>query len=480
MQADGEQQGGGPLGGFGDWLGKHSNTLLAMGAGLLGAPTLAQGLSRGFAYAGPAGQADIARQTQLGGQQATYNALRTAGVPHDLAVAGATNPKVMDKLMESYVTGNKYAVHDLETTNSWGEKTKTPIVYDERDPSKAYYLQTGQPVNPNAGTVGPRTGTAVQGPNGVFTVQGGEGGGQAPAAAGGGQTGGAPAQAPSTFYAPGVSDENYREDLPPEDYIKQFTPSTQQAIKDRVNGLMPISAATGRGSGPAQRLQRAAELYGALSGTPMDSASVAQRREWATSIANTKSGVGLQAKGFQQGLEHMAALSDKWVKAHQSGGMNIEALARLRNRAITSKQTEIYNGIINDAGKVAGEVGKLFSSGGTGHERQETQALLGDTRMSGRAAAGAMESTLDLMMGGLRPLEGRRDQLFPAGNAPRGSVFMGPAEEANIAKIRKNLAILRGEPGAVPAAAAPAAAPTPTKPGGRYVYDPNTKTMVLQ
>jgi hypothetical protein len=454
------------LGGFGNrimqGLGENSNLLLAMGAGLLGAPTLAQGLSRGFAYAGPASQADIARQQQMGSQQASYNALIQAGVPQHLAAAGATDPEMRKQLLQSYIDP-KYEIKEVKSKTAWGAERSTLYAINPRDPSDVVNLNTGQHVGGGPPVQGQTVGT--MGANGQIV--------QTPSGGGGGGGGKGLQQAePQSQFAPGVTEDNFDHTKRGEDYIAQFSPEVQAEIRNRTKGMPAGGYARGKPE-VLQQIQMAADKYGEDVGLPMDTVSLSQRRIWANSLADTKSGVGLQAKGFKQGLEHLANLSDKWVAAHQSGGMGIEPLARLQNRAITSKQTAIYDGIVNDAGKTAGEVGKLFSSGGTGHERQETQALLGDTKKSGRAAAGGIRSTLELMMGGLRPLERQRDQLFPAGTAPRGSDFMSAAEEANIAKIEKNLSILEGQQ---PAGEATPAATVP-RAKGNFDYDPATGTF---
>jgi hypothetical protein len=438
----------GILGGFGDWLQQHSNTLLAISAGLSGAPGIHAGIGRAAAYTMPAAQQDIAEQMQRGGVQASFNALMSAGVPRDLAMAGATNPKIMDKLMDTYITGNKYTIHDVTKTDSWGQKTSTPIAVNERDPSDAYYIETGEQVHPSvvAGK-GPQTGTLIQGSNGQPIVVPQPGGG-----GGGGGGGGPPSQQQqSQFYAPGIDDSTFDHTKVGDDYLQQFSPEAQAEIKNRTMG----AAAGGFGRGKPevlQRLQMAADKYGQDMGLPMDPVSLSQRRVWANSLADTNSGVGLQAKGFKQGLEHLANITDKWVKLNQYPGMGFEPVARAENFTVSSKRQAIVNGLHSDAQKFGGEVNKLFSKGGTGSERGEAAKSVGDERMSRIAAAGALEAALDQMYGGLRPLEGQRDALFPPGTAPRGSDFVGKAEQANIARIRRNIAILRGEKPASPAA----------------------------
>jgi len=132
----------GPLGKIGDWLGQHSNTLLAMGAGLMGAPNVWQGLGRGFAFAGPAAQQDIKMQTLMSGQNAAFNALIAAGVPRDLAMAGATDKDVMKQLMEEYFTGKTQSVQ-VKLPNG----TEVTAQYD---PHRGTYTDIyGRPFDPN-------------------------------------------------------------------------------------------------------------------------------------------------------------------------------------------------------------------------------------------------------------------------------------------------------------------------------------------
>ena len=137
----------GMLGGLGDLggnimsgLSKHSNMLMALGAGLLGAPNLAQGFSRGLSYAVPAAQADIRQQLQMGGQQGMYSARKAANVPENLARAGATDPKIGQKLLDTYITGRaEWDYKPVETTNSWGEKSTRIMATNKYDPSQSHW-----------------------------------------------------------------------------------------------------------------------------------------------------------------------------------------------------------------------------------------------------------------------------------------------------------------------------------------------------
>ncbi len=240
--------------------------------------------------------------------------------------------------------------------------------------------------------------------------------------------------------------------------------------------------------------------YGTDVGMPPDDASIGQRKQWSSSLGNTQNGVGLQAKGFQQGLEHFSKLSDNLVKMNLSNGIGLEPVAGVINSAknLTTAQQELVhkNDVIGQA--LAREMGNLFAKNGGGvHEAAETKKNVSNSTMSSKSAAGSLEAIDELMQGGIKTLENRRDELFTNGNAPKGSNFLGPAQQEALDHIRSNIAILRGEKAAAaaqPAASAkapasPAAAPGPIRvnspaeaaklPKGTQFVDPNGITRVV-
>lgn len=85
---------GSALGGIGDSLNAHSNTLMALGAGMAGAPTLGMGLSRGLTNALPASQLD----RQQGFQNGTLAFLKSRGMSDDQAKMVLGNPTLMQQL----------------------------------------------------------------------------------------------------------------------------------------------------------------------------------------------------------------------------------------------------------------------------------------------------------------------------------------------------------------------------------------------
>lgn len=411
-------------------LGSRSNTLLALAAGFAGAPNIGQGISRAAAAAIPARAADIKEQLTTQNQRITTAALVKAGVPLQMAIAAQANPELMKKVADSYLIDRKNEIKEVKTKDAFGNETSRLVAVNPYD------LTTKE----------------------LAPVGGGAGGGT-----------GARAGTGATMFAPGVTE------LDPtkvgQDYLAQFSPEVQAGVKAYMRG---DSLPTGRQQ-LAQTIKTIAQKYGDDVGMPANDQLYAQRKTFANSLGDTKSGVGMQVKGFQQGLQHAVELSDKLVKLGNYNGLGSEDLANVANavKNRTTGQQDIARGITVSSQALAGEVGKLFSgsSGGGVHERQTTQQMLGNTSMSGPAAAGALESTIELMEGGLRTLEQRRDELFPGGEKPRGGDFRGKAEEQAIEHIRKNIAILRGQQQADAAAAASPAAKT--LPPGAYVWSPD-------
>ena len=94
------------LGGIGQFLGDNSATLLALGAGLAGAPSLGTGLSRGFAGAAAAAPAD--RQKQSMNLMAT--ALMRRGLSQQDAMMIASNPEAAKEVWPQILGSKKLGV----------------------------------------------------------------------------------------------------------------------------------------------------------------------------------------------------------------------------------------------------------------------------------------------------------------------------------------------------------------------------------
>src|SRR5882672_3068492 len=390
---------------FDEMTQRNPALLLSLASGFAGAPSFGTGMSRAFGNATQGLQQDIANSKAVQGPRETYKALLAAGVPGQLALAASQNPAILAQIAPDYLATRKREIKTIKTKDAWGGETERLVSINPYDPNDVQEVGGGK----GAG------GTNLQG----------------------GTTTG--------MFAPGVTSETFNHGAVGEDYLKQFSSEAQAAIKGYLAGN---TTQTGRQM-PVQLLKMAAQKYGMDIGMPGDDSAITQRKVWANSLGDTQKGVGLQAKGFQRGLEHALSLSDSLVKLGNTNGMGFEPAAEWINSAknLTGAQTAIKNNIQAKSQALAGEVGKLYSgnTGGGVHERQATQQNLGKSYQSPVAASGGLEATIDLMEGGLRTLEQRRDELFPGGNAPKGSNFRGPQQEATLEKIRRNIAILKGE-----------------------------------
>jgi hypothetical protein len=89
--------GGGFGAGVGNFLSNNPLMLMALGGGI------AQGgIGRGLTAAVPAAQYEQQQQKQQAVQGVTYDALRSAGVPHGQALAGALNPVMLKTIAQSH------------------------------------------------------------------------------------------------------------------------------------------------------------------------------------------------------------------------------------------------------------------------------------------------------------------------------------------------------------------------------------------
>ncbi len=270
----------------------------------------------------------------------------------------------------------------------------------------------------------------------------------------------------SAYLAKGVSAVNH--DLSGDAYLQQYSPEVQAAVKDYVAGLATPTGNPRKGW--AENIQKIAKKWGSDKGIPVDDTTFAQRRTYRNELAkNSPNTAGGQVKAFSQLLEHMSSLADNIEKQGNVNGMGLPDVAEAANTIRQhSSNTNAANAraVESDAQSAAGEIGKLFSGsqGGGVHERELTRNRFG-SKSSQPVSAAALESTLELAQGGLRALEGRRDQILGDGLGP---AFVGPKEQARIDHIKEVISRLKGEQ---PAAGA-------VRPG-KYVWTPD-KGLVPQ
>jgi hypothetical protein len=97
---------------------------------------------------------------------------------------------------------------------------------------------------------------------------------------------------------------------------------------------------------------------------------------------------------------------------------------------------------------------------------------------SGPEQAGSLESTIELMQGGLNALKTHAEEVMGPGRAPQ---LVGDAEQKKIEHIQGVISRLRGEQAAQSAtSAAPSAVPTATGPNGHKIVVQNGRWVDAQ
>lgn len=249
---------------------------------------------------------------------------------------------------------------------------------------------------------------------------------------------GVPQASQSGMLAPGVTEVNHS--LSGDDYLKQFGPEVQAAVKSYINGdVMPTG--NPRLQGIANQAKIIAQKYGQDTGTPVSDATYSQRRAYRSQLgSNSPNSAGGQAKAFGQGIEHMGHLAETLEKLDNSNGLGIPVLASAANsirQGVSTEQSAIADKAASIGQTLAGEVGKLFSgsAGGGVHERELTRDRFSTVKSKPQLAA-ALEGTLEMMHGGLTALEQRRDEVMGQNSGIR---FISPETEAKMTKIRETI-----------------------------------------
>lgn len=390
-------------------------TWMALGSGFAGAGSIGSGFSRAAAAAVPAMAADRAQSQKQQTIADTYRALVTKGVPPAEALAASQNPDIMKAVAAKYF---------------------------EAKPRVPHKLGTDMMGNDIMGSFDPNTGRFYDAVNNPI----------------GGGAAGDKAKIPGTnenVLAKGVKE--YNSDLPAEEYMAQFSPEVQAAMRAYIRGdTMPTS--NPRLKALATKVKEWSATYGDKAGIPVSDATFSEKRKFRTELGSTApSTVGGQAKAFNQGMEHADKLATKLEELKNVDPIGIPAVAAGINwmrQAFSTKQTGIAKEAAAIGQTLAGEVGKLFSgsAGGGVHERELTRQRF-NTITSPAELAGALEATIETMEGGLSALEKRRNDVMGPNS---GIELVDKDTHQRIARIREVIQRLRGE--AEPAAqSAPAA-----------------------
>lgn len=356
-------------------------TWLALGAGFSGAPSIGTGMRRAFSNAVPAIAADRAQIMKQSTISDTYRALVSKGVPPAEALAASQNPDIMKAVAGKYFEAKARVPHEIGT--DWlGNKIMGSF-------------------DPNTGKFYDASGSLIQG------------------GSGGGSGGGAPGSSTTVaggmnMLAKGVG--QYNPDLPADEYLGQFGPEVQAAIKAYVAGeTMPTGNPRLKGFEP--KVKEWARLYGDKQGIVVSDSEFSKKRTMRNEIARStpNSMGGILANG-KSAFGHLATLGENFVDLGNysgpsvPGGSHVGRIGNIIGNQIapTPEISGKMEAVRDNAGKYGAEATKFYAGTGGGVE-ERLSALHGIAKPGTLAAeqAAYMRTEKDLMLTRLREKEGQ-------------------------------------------------------------------------
>lgn len=272
---------------LGDVASNHGLTLMALGAGLSGAQSLGQGLSRGFAAAIPAAQAEQMQNLRIQSIAQSYRALVGAGVPPQEALAAVYNPDIMKAVSSKYI----------EPKTQFGE-----IGTDEFGQKKYGFF------NPATGQVRPVSGETGSPPQAAVPSVGNPAAPSAAPSVVAGTPGGAPGSAPNPSAAPvvpasaSVPSSTPNTGLHGQAFLSTLSPGMASQVQAIADGRLPIPP---RGSPLSTRLTQ----YVAQFDPTFDMTNTAARMKTRQDFSSAgQSGQSISA--LNTVLGHLSNLSD--------------------------------------------------------------------------------------------------------------------------------------------------------------------------
>jgi hypothetical protein len=376
-------------------LDDNRNAILGYLAGALQGGNLGQSIGRGLT--------GFVQGAALDGREqalpATYDALTRSGLPAPLAHAAALNPDLLKLVAPEYFGGFKV-------------------------------VQTGE--DPLGGKT-----FKLQGPGGRLSdIAEPQAAREAPAA-----------PASDGYFAPGVTRVDPR--LAGDDYLAQFSPQVQAAVKTYMGGdAMPDGDAR---KGFAAAVKTIARKYATDVGTSADDATFARRRQYRDAMRESDgASAGGRREAANAALEHLGAVSDlleelskqDWFIAYLQRGANaLESMT-----ADQAGKLNALNGALDRYGAaIAGVHGG--PRGGDG-ARSRALARFASTAHP-REFAAALQAERDLVHGRLKAMEGERDAVLGPSGGGGVEIISAPAARA-LARIAENIGRLRGNAPAKP------------------------------
>lgn len=335
------------------------------------------------------GQRSDPQGMQLQQQKATYESLIGSGVPKNLAMAAALNPEVLKTIAPAY----------FDTAPKLQETGTDPL--------------TGQK---SFGVYRPAQGTLSP----VST------GGQGSASGG--------------FLAKGIGQVD--SSLTGEDYLKQFSPEVQAAVRDYVSGkTMPTGNPR---QGFTAAVKQIAQKFGNDIGVPADDTTFAARRQMRNQLSNASpNSLGGQINIGNTAIGHLADLSEKAL-ALDNWDAGISYLSHGVNavRGMRTEQAAKLNALKGAAQHYGQEITKFYagSPGGEGERNRFLEAV--DGAKSPKELAAVIETEAELMRSRLGALGDQIKGVL----GPLSSEYpvVRPDSEKAFGKVNENVSRLRG------------------------------------
>lgn len=420
---------------IGDMINARSGTLMALGAGMAGAPSLGQGIGRGLQLALPAMQTDIAQQKQ----NQTVQFLAQRGMPPELAQLAVNNPEVLKSLLPRLFGVGKQYQH-VTITDAMGQQHIVTF-----DPDTGKIMSAGGEAG--AGGASMNMDDAVE--------------------------------ATKEYMNSGK--------LPKSSDLADIVSAAHAYM---TGGVMPTGNPRQRTI--ADQAKRVAQRVAAETGRPelADDALYPQRRTMAVDLARSgNSNMGGILTNGSSAFHHLGELSDAFVNQGQYGAESsipgsaavakgINWLTGAPGSPITSSSAAgKFQAVRTTAGHYGQESTKFYS--GTGGGEAERTRALNETAAPGTTAteqAAFLEQERNLMLDRLREKIGQAEGVLGPGIIDKKfpKYYTGIQREidridANIKRLREGAPPL---PASKPTVTAPSAAPGgPYKPGATIRYD---------
>lgn len=273
---------------------------------------------------------------------------------------------------------------------------------------------------------------------------------------------GAPGAAPqSGMLAPGVTELNHS--LTGDDYLKQFGPEVQAAVKSYINGdVMPTG--NPRLQGMANQAKIIAQKYGADLGIPVNDSIYAAKRKMQTDLASsTPNSTGGIISNGKSAFGHLANASDKFVDINSYNGPDVPGGGHvatagnyIANVVAPTSTTQGKIGAAADNLLKYGQESTKFYAGSGGGEGERMAALkaFNPKTTSGNEQAAFLEAEKQLMLERLHQKEMQIEGIMGPKYLEDHPVRTKDLQAA-ISKIDANISRLRGQGGPDAGAATP-------------------------